>query len=111
VAACDEIAALAGDGVTNLAGRTTLLEAVDLIALAERVVCNDSGLMHIAAALDRRLVAVFGSTSPDFTPPLGERSTVLQNEIECSPCFQRQCPLGHMKCLETLMPEQVIEVL
>jgi heptosyltransferase-2 len=84
---------------------------VDLIALAERVVCNDSGLMHIAAALDRRLVAVFGSTSPDFTPPLGERSTVLQNEIECSPCFQRQCPLGHMKCLETLMPEQVIEVL
>jgi len=110
-AACDEIEALAGAGVKNLAGRTTLLEAVDLLSLAARVVCNDSGLMHVAAALDRRVVALFGSTSPDFTPPLGDRSTALQNPIDCSPCFQRQCPLGHHRCLETLLPEQVIEVL
>jgi heptosyltransferase-2 len=110
-AACDEIEVLAGAGVKNLAGRTTLLEAVDLLSLAARVVCNDSGLMHIAAALDRRLVALFGSTSPDFTPPLGAQSTVLRNPIECSPCFQRQCPLGHLKCLESLLPEQVLEVL
>lgn len=108
---CAEIEAAAPDGVANLAGRTTLLEAVDLLSLADRVVTNDSGLMHVAAALDRPLVALFGSTSPDFTPPLGDRSTVLRKPIECSPCFQRECPLGHLKCLEELAPEQVVEVL
>jgi heptosyltransferase-2 len=108
---CEEITAATPDGVVNLAGRTTLLEAVDLLSLAERVVANDSGLMHVAAALDRHLVALFGSTSPDFTPPLGERSRVLSNPVDCSPCFQRQCPLGHLQCLEGLGPEQVIEVL
>ncbi len=108
---CEEIASLAGEGVVNLAGRTRLLEAVDLLSLAGRVVCNDSGLMHVAAALDRRVVAVFGSTSPDFTPPLGGKATVVRNPIECSPCFQRECPLGHLDCLEQLMPEQVLEVL
>ena len=109
--ACGEIAELSGAGVTDLAGRTSLLEAVDLLSLAERVACNDSGLMHVAAALERRVVALFGSTSPDFTPPLGARSTVLRNPVECSPCFQRQCPLGHLQCLESLMPERVLEVL
>lgn len=108
---CDEIAGMTGAGVINLAGRTTLLEAVDLISLADRVVCNDSGLMHVAAALDRRVVALYGSTSPDFTPPLGARATVLRHPIECSPCFQRQCPLGHLQCLESLLPERVLEVL
>jgi heptosyltransferase-2 len=108
---CAEIAAGAPEGVINLAGRTKLSEAVDLLSLAERVVSNDSGLMHVAAALDRQLVALFGSTSPDFTPPLGERSQVISNPVDCSPCFQRQCPFGHLKCLEGLAPEQVIEVL
>jgi heptosyltransferase-2 len=107
---CAEIAESAPAAV-NLAGQTTLLEAVDLLSLCDRVVTNDSGLMHVAAALGKPLVALFGSTSPDFTPPLGERSTVLKHPIECSPCFQRQCPLGHLKCLEDLAPEQVIEVL
>lgn len=108
---CEEIAAAAPGAVENLAGRTTLLEAVDLLSMTDRVVSNDSGLMHVAAALDKPLVALFGSTSPDFTPPLGERSQVLSHPIDCSPCFQRQCPLGHMKCLEDLAPEQVLEVL
>ncbi len=107
---CAEIAAEV-PGVSNLAGRTTLLEAVDLLSLCERVVTNDSGLMHVAAALGKPLAAVFGSTSPDFTPPLGEASTVVRQPIECSPCFQRQCPLGHLNCLEQLNPERVIEVL
>ena len=108
---CEEIMAAAPEGVSNVAGRTTLLEAVDLLSLAERVVANDSGLMHVAAALDRELVALFGSTSPDFTPPLGDRSRVLRNPVDCSPCFQRQCPLGHLQCLEGLRPEKVLEVL
>ncbi len=108
---CAEIAAAAEEGVVNLAGQTTLVEAVDLLSLSRRVVSNDSGLMHVAAALDKPLVAVFGSTSADFTPPLGERSRVISQPIDCSPCFQRRCPLGHLKCLEDLVPEQVIEVL
>ena len=96
-------------GVVNLAGRTSLEDAVDLIGLADRVVCNDSGLMHVAGALERETYALFGSTSPAFTPPLGERSQVIRHSVPCSPCFQRECPLGHLKCLRDLTPEQVIE--
>jgi len=110
-AACGEIEAAVPDGVRNLAGRTSLLDAVDLIALADRVVCNDSGLMHVACALERRVVAVYGSTSPDFTPPLGRRAQVITNPVPCSPCFQRECPLGHLDCLVKLPPERVIEAL
>ena len=95
----------------NLAGRTTLLDAVDTLSLADAVVCNDSGLMHVACALGRRVVAVFGSTSPDFTPPLGAGATVVQHAVPCSPCFKRECPLGHMDCLEKLPPQQVLSAL
>ncbi|MEJ2203578.1 MAG: lipopolysaccharide heptosyltransferase II [Gemmatimonadota bacterium] len=107
---CAEIQAQAS-GVVDLSGRTSLLDAVDVLSLAEVVVSNDSGLMHVACALDRRVVALFGSTSPDYTPPLSDRATVLKKDLECSPCFQRQCPLGHTDCLVTLEPEQVIAVL
>lgn len=109
--ACREIEALVPEGLVNLAGRTSLLDAVDLLSRAERVVCNDSGLMHVACALDRPVVAVFGSTSPDFTPPLGSRARVVRHPVPCSPCFQRECPLGHLDCLMKLPPERVIEVL
>jgi heptosyltransferase-2 len=110
-AVCDDIVTQVPAGIVNLAGRTTLLEAVDLLSQADRVVSNDSGLMHVACALGRRVVAVFGSTSAAFTPPLGRDATVVREDLDCSPCFQRECPLGHLRCLNDLSPQRVIEVL
>ncbi|CAB1370072.1 lipopolysaccharide heptosyltransferase II [Denitratisoma oestradiolicum] len=107
----DEIAALAEGMALNLCGRTSLTQAIDLLAGARQVVSNDSGLMHVAAALDRPLVALYGSSSPAYTPPMSSRARIISLKLSCSPCFQRECPLGHLKCLEDLMPEQVIETL
>ena len=91
----------------NLAGSTSLGDAIGLMACADAVLSNDSGLMHIAAALNRPLVVVFGSTSPEHTPPLAAQVKIVTNQLDCSPCFERECPLGHHKCLRELMPAQV----
>lgn len=105
---CTEIESLVPEGVLNLAGKTSLTDVVDLMSRADRVVSNDSGLMHVAAALEKPLVALYGSTSPDFTPPLSEFARVLRVELDCAPCFQRQCPLRHLNCLRLLTPDRVL---
>jgi heptosyltransferase-2 len=95
------------EGVHNLCGRTRLEDTVDLLSAARCAVSNDSGLMHVAAATGVPVIALYGSSSPRLTPPLTDRATTLYQALDCSPCFQRQCPLGHLNCLRSITPERV----
>ena len=122
-ALCEEVAApvnaqQAGKCL-NLAGKTSLPQALALIAASRSTVSNDSGLMHVAAALGVPQVAIFGSSSPLHTPPLNDRARVLwlkadpayQPPLDCAPCFARECPLGHTRCLNDIDPERVLRAL
>jgi len=120
-ALCNEIAAQVNavqpGKCLNFAGKTTLSHAFSAIFATKNIVSNDSGLMHVAAALGVPQVAIFGSSSPLHTPPLNDRATVLwlksdaayQPALDCSPCFERDCPLGHTRCLVDLMPARVLQ--
>lgn len=92
----------------DLAGKTQLEEAVDLLALADVIVSNDSGLMHIAAALHKPLIAIYGPTSAAYTPPLHTSARILSQQFSCQPCFQRECPLQHHRCMRELHPKEVL---
>lgn len=94
-------------GCRDLTGRTRLAEAIDLLSAAAVVVANDSGLMHIAAALGKPLAAIYGSSSPAFTPPLSNKVELLATGIECQPCYRRECPYGHLRCLTAMQPATV----
>lgn len=105
----DQIAELSNGSAINLCGNTTLDEAVILLSAAQLVVTNDSGLMHVAAALDRPTIAIYGSSSPGFTPPLSKCAQVVKLDLPCSPCFHRTCPLKHFDCMTKLLPATVME--
>jgi heptosyltransferase-2 len=122
-ALCAEIAAQANvqrpGACLDWSGRTSLDQALAVIASARAMVSNDSGLMHVAAAFGTPQVAVFGSSSPLHTPPLSDKAQVIwlkddaayQPPLDCAPCFQRDCPLGHTRCLVDITPERVLALL
>ena len=104
-----QIGRLTGNRCLDLGGKTALGEAIDLMALARAVITNDSGLMHVAAALGLPQLSLFGSSDPHHTPPMSTKADILYLGLSCSPCFQRECPLGHFKCMRDMKPEMAIK--
>jgi len=98
-------------GAHNLCGRTSLEDVIDLLGYAEQAVSNDSGLMHVAAAVGAHVHGIYGSSSPEFTPPLAERRDIHWLKLDCSPCFERSCPLGHLRCLKELSVARLHEAI
>ena len=105
----DAFRPLESDKIINLIGKTNLLEVMEIIAASEGVISNDSGLMHISASLDKKTIALYGSSCPTYTPPLisKEKKDIIYKDLDCSPCFKRVCPLGHTKCLNDIKVNEV----
>jgi heptosyltransferase-2 len=104
----NEIAQGGGVDVHNLCGKTRLVDVIDLVACAEQVVSNDSGLMHVAAAMDVKVNVIYGSSTPDYTPPLTAAAEIFYRRLDCSPCFARTCRYGHYECLTGISPDDVV---
>ena len=102
---------LSKNACIDLIGKTSLLEALSVLSSATLVISNDSGLMHLTAALGRPLIALYGSSSPEFTPPLSIKAKIIYLKISCSPCFKRICPLVHLNCLKKLTPQIVLNTI
>jgi heptosyltransferase II len=93
----------------DLGGKTKLGEAIDLMSLCDTIISNDSGLMHVAAALNKKLIAIFGSSDPFHTPPMSASAVIEYLGLKCSPCFDRTCPLTHLHCLKQITPTKIIQ--
>jgi heptosyltransferase II len=104
----EQINQLTKQQCVDFCGKTSISEAVELLALSDAVISNDSGLMHVASALNKKLIAIYGSSDPNFTPPLSDNAKIISLGLDCSPCFQRECPLGHTRCLTDIKPERVL---
>ena len=98
-------------GITNLCGKSSMSEAVDVIAAAKCVVSNDSGLMHVAAAVRTPIVGIYGPTSPEAYPPLSDSKEICWENTLCSPCYMNQCPYGHHACMKEITPQEIFEKL
>ena len=106
----DQIVSAGGDLAVNLCGRTQLADVVDLLSLCKSTVTNDSGLMHVAGAVGTKVIAIYGSSSPLFTPPLGDKQEVVWLNIDCAPCFERECPFGHYNCLKQIEVQRILDL-
>lgn len=104
-----KIQKLTKNACIDLIGKTSLIEALNILSSATLVISNDSGLMHLTAALNRPLIALYGSSSPEFTPPLSVKAKIIYLKLSCSPCFERKCPLVHLNCLKELTPKIVLK--
>lgn len=107
----NEIMRLTNNNCVNLSGTTQLDEVIDLLAQVNIVITNDSGLMHIAAALDKHVLAIYGATNPQITPPLCNKAKIFYLQLPCQPCGKRHCPLHHLNCLHKLKPQTIIDYL
>ena len=106
-----QINQLAQNRCQDFGGKTKRGEAIDLMALCDTVISNDSGLMHVAAALNIKLIAIFGSSDPYHTPPMSSKAVIEYLKLDCSPCFKRTCPLGHLNCLKQTLPDTIIKLM
>ncbi|MFN8769409.1 MAG: lipopolysaccharide heptosyltransferase II [Neisseriaceae bacterium] len=95
------------ESITNLCGKTSLADTIDIVTLCSNVVTNDSGLMHVACAVNTNVIAIYGSSSPNFTPPLSDKAQIVKIDLNCSPCFQRTCKYDHYNCLRFITPDVI----
>lgn len=102
-----QIESLCNKSVFNLCGKTSLLDVIDILAACNVAISNDSGLMHIAAAVDTPVVGIYGATTPSYTPPLHTKAKSFYVKLACSPCWQRTCQYNHYRCLKDIMPQDV----